>query len=312
MPRRSQWDDNDAMWEHVARLRAGGLKYEDIIGRLNGIDRAKFGLEATPTESIIRYNLNKRRLLGRNPSPLPPDELEEHYRALTYIGNVIRYTIAPPPSFFRETGRLQRATSKSFSGFDDGLEHFPEANTPAEEEVLDEWYDDTSRSFGPEVFSQFDYYREHMNCTFLGRKVLNALDAVGRTVAEYNAEHVGLMDGIRVAVDQALSGEKEAGKKDLVAMLFGTIQPTNKYPNGRSKLISGFRRDEPDLETKVREVLEDFKSSSANADLIKKFKKLTTAQNNLKSAVVPTTKVRRTVQDAECELCSSKPLERAE
>ena len=40
--------------------------------------------------------------------------------------------------------------------------------------------------------------------------------------------------------------------------------------------------------------------------------KLKTAQYNLRSALTPPALVRRMVQDSECELCSSGPLERAE
>ena len=74
------------MWEHAAQLRRGGLSYSDIQGRLAGADRTRFGLIKVPSTDTIRYQLEKQSLLAKPGSPLPPDELVAHYRALTVMG----------------------------------------------------------------------------------------------------------------------------------------------------------------------------------------------------------------------------------
>jgi hypothetical protein len=117
------------------------------------------------------------------------------------------------------------------------------ADTEAEVEVRDEW---PTESSGPESFSQYPYFRKHMDCTLAGRRVNNGLDAVDRTAVNYMQE----------------------------------------------RLRRGFVTADPELEQLMA--------------------KLRTAQNNLRSALNPPALVRRMVQDSECELCSSGPLERAE
>ena len=51
--------------EYAATLRKGGLSYSDIQGRLAGVDRSRFKLINVPTADTIRYQLNKRALLGK-------------------------------------------------------------------------------------------------------------------------------------------------------------------------------------------------------------------------------------------------------
>lgn len=305
MARRSQWDDNPQIWEHAARLRAGGLTYSQIHGRLTGKDKKLLGLEAVPTEDVIRYNLKKRSLIEKTSSTLPPDELEEHYRALTYMGNVLKIKIQSPTD--------NGARGRDWQGFEIGEIWSPKPKTDAEEEASYEW-DETDS--GPEAFSQYEYFRRHMNATLFGRKVINGLDAVRRTAAGYKEERKKLRKLIATAVDKELTEIDKKKKDELVGSLFLQIIPTpNRKPTRPRRPSRPSRRlqqaEEGTVE-KVNEILEYLRSSDANADLKKSLKKLTIAQSNLCDALSPKTKVRRMIQDSECELCSAKPLERAE
>ncbi|MDA1279429.1 MAG: hypothetical protein O3B95_05230 [Chloroflexi bacterium] len=300
MARTSQWADNPEMWEHVAQLRKGGMKYSDIRGRLAGRDRVLFGLEEVPTEDVIRYNLKKRSLLGIHPSPLPPDELEEHYQALTYIGNVLRHKIQSP------TDRGVRFSN--WQGFEVGKGVWPDPKTEAEEEVSWEWEDNDS---GPEAFTLYVYFRKHMDSTLLGRKVNNALDAVKRTTTDYKAERTKLRKVVALAIHKAFPDVDNEQKKDLFTTVFSGIRPTTKNPGHRPARSIRLPEKETELTKRRNEAIEHLKSSGANTEIAKNFKKLITAQTNLEAALKPSTLVRRLVQDSECELCSSKPLERA-
>lgn len=307
MARTSQWDDNPEMWELAARLRAGGLTYSGIRGRLAGKDRVRLGLQVIPTEDVIRYNLKKRSLLEKT-ATLPPDELEEHYRALAYIGNALRYKIQSPMD--------RGARRSSWQGFEGGKTRWPDPRTEAEEEVAYEW-DETDS--GPEAFSQYDYFRRHMNATLLGRKVINGLDAVKRTATGYREERIKLRKVVMAAFVRALPDIDKKQGAELVGILFSEINPTIKKPKrpplkprGISGTSLGLPLTQPAIRDKVNEVLEHLRSSGVNADLTKKLRKLTIAQSYLSDALSPKTKVRRMIQDSECELCSAKPLERAE
>jgi len=94
--------------------------------------------------------------------------------------------------------------------------------------------------------------------------------------------------------------------------LLRLVEPMN---NPSSKLRSTRQRakspkgDGLSTSTKIYKELE---STKANSELVKKLRKLTTAQNNLKSALTPVELIRKMVRDSECDLCSSKSLERAE
>lgn len=163
----------------------------------------------------------------------------------------------------------------------------PDAKTEAEEEAQDEWDEVSTGVAEPEVFSQYISFRQHVDCTLAGRKVNNALDAVKRTAIDYTAERFKLEKGVRSVVDRELLEIEEDGKGSVAATLFQTIEPSEKYPKGRSTFLPRFRSWAPEIETKARELLGHIRSSRYNADLVKKFRKLTTAQNNLKPAFVP-------------------------
>lgn len=303
MARRSQWDDNPEIWEHAARLRAGGLKYSEIHGRLAGVDKKRLGLEAIPTEDVIRYNLKKRSLIEKTASTLPRDELEDHYRALTYMGNVLKSKIQSPT----EPG----AQHAGWQGYEIGEISFPEPKTEVEEEVSWEWGETDS---GPEAFSQYEYFCRHVSATLLGRKVVNGLVAVKRTATDYKEERKKLRSLVATAVDKALPEIDEQQRDQLTGSLFREINPTPKRKitrsRGPSKQSLKLQSTEKNITEKVNEVLEHLRSSEANADLKKTLKKLTIAQSSLSEALSPKTKVRRMIQDSECELCSAKPLAR--
>ena len=303
MARTSQWADNPEMWEHVARLRKGGMKYSAIQGRLAVQDRARFGLEEVPSEDVIRYNLKKRSLLGKSVSPLPTDELEDHYGALTYIGNVLRNKIQSPTD--------RNARGPGWQGFEVGGTCWPDPKTEAEEEVSGEWEESDS---GPEAFTQYIYFRKHMDGTLKGRKVNNALDAVKRTAAGYNEERAKLVRVVAAEINRALPGIDQKKKLELMGTVSRALVPRTRNPRLRRRpsstpVRSAARKSE--LDKKIDMVLDHLKTTGANADLARKLKKLITAQSNLRAALVPPTLVRRMVQDAECELCSAKLLERA-
>ncbi|MDG0867256.1 hypothetical protein [Candidatus Lucifugimonas marina] len=305
MARRSQWDDNPEIWEHAARLRAGGLTYSEIRGRLAVKDKSRLGLEVIPTEDVIRYNLKKRSLIGKTASTLPPDELEEHYRALTYMGNVLKGKIQSPMD--------KGAIPLGWEGFEIGKIGWPDPRTEAEEEVSQEW-DETSS--GPEAFSQYDYFHRHMNATLLGRKVINLLAALKRTAAGYKEERIKLRNVVATAINKALPETDDTQREDLIGTLFSRINPRPTQKTTRPRRVPGPTRKRSPTEArtaeKVAEVLEQLRSSDANAELKKQLRKLSIAQSYLSDALSPKTKVRRMIQDSECELCSAKPLERAE
>lgn len=183
------------MWEYAATLRKGGLSYSEIQGKLAGEGRTKFGLIKIPSADTIRYQLEKRVLLGQAASPLPSDELESHLKALTYLGNALRYLIEdqppdPDPMLPIVPSSPEPAT---WRGFMRSLIYQPEAVTDAEAEVRDEW---SYRSSGPESFTIYPYFRQHMDDTFAGRKVNNALDAVDRTARAYLEIRLPLVRGM--------------------------------------------------------------------------------------------------------------------
>lgn len=96
MPRRSQWAHNGEMWEWSTRHLKGGMTYSEIQGRLAVSEKTRFGRTKIPSVDTIRYQLIKRLLRGKEVSPLPDQELEAHYRALTYLGNALRYLVDEP------------------------------------------------------------------------------------------------------------------------------------------------------------------------------------------------------------------------
>jgi hypothetical protein len=305
MARRSQWDDNPEIWKHAARLRAGGLTYSQIQGRLAGKDKARLGLEAVPTVDVIRYNLKKRSLVEATASTLPPDELEDHYRALTYMGNVLKSKIQSPLHMSEK--------SRSWQGFEIGEINWPEPKTEAEEEVSYEW---GQASSGPESFSQYAYFRRHMSATLLGRKVINGLEAVKRTAAGYKEERNELREVVSLAVRRAFRDIDNEQQAKLAESVFSKINPTSERKTSRPRRVhrptQRLSVQEQETTEKVNEILEQLRLSDANLELKKKLSKLTIAQSNLADALSPKTKVRKMIQDSECELCSARPLERAE
>jgi len=301
----SQWDDNDAMWDFVAETRRGGKSYAEIHVSLAVDEKERFGLLNVPSEAVIRYNLIKRRLLGKNQSDLPKDELEEHHKGLVFIGGVFRYQIDAPPDLVR----LKNSRTE-FLGFGNDPIFRPTAKTEIEEEIQEEWDESESSTHKPEIFSRYVYFRQHMDCTLIGRKVNHALDAVKRTATEYNSERLKLLAHIEIVINAATDGVNDP---DVHAMsLLRLVEPMN---NPSSKLRSTRQRakspkgDGLSTSTKIYKELE---STKANSELVKKLRKLTTAQNNLKSALTPVELIRKMVRDSECDLCSSKSLERAE
>ena len=305
MARTSQWDDAIEMWEFAADMRKGGMKYSEIHGLLAVKEKARFGLVNVPSEAVIRYNLNKRRLLSRNRTDLPQDELGEHHNGLVFMGRVFRYQIGPPPD------RLSlRAKGKTFSGFDSGPIYRPRAKTDLEEEIREEWEESDSPIREPETFSRYSYFREHMNCTLTGRKVNNALDAVKRTATEYNTERLKLFEKIKALVDAASDGTDASHPQ--VMSLLRSIDPTSKSSAQQRAMRRRSESKSDDLKSTFSEIRKELKSTDAASELTKKLRKLTTAQNNLKAALDTVELIRKMVRDSECELCSSKPLERAE
>jgi len=306
MARTSQWDDNDEMWEFAAQKRKGGSKYSEIHGLLDVDGRKLFSLVNVPSEEVIRYNLNKRRLLGASKSNLPQDELDEHHRALAFMGSLLRYQIAPPP-------RVGPGMSNNgeFRGFADADVYQPVAKTEIEEEIQEEWEEPESLTREPELFSRYALFREHMNCTLVGHKVNNALDAVKRTAAEYNAERITFFEEIKAKVETALADTNDRGEQGWAMTLYRSLEPTErrskKRPVGSKKPDSA----RSGVEKKIQLIREELKSSKANSEVTKKLRKLNTAQTNLKAALTPVELVRKMVRDSECELCSPKSLERA-
>ena len=307
MARTSQWDDNDEMWEFAANKRKGGSKYSEIHALLDVDGRKRFGLVNVPSEEVIRYNLNKRRLLGTSQSNLPKNELDEHHQALAYMGSLFRYQISPPPRM-----GLEKSNVGDFRGFADADVFQPTAKTEIEEEIKEEWEEHEGTVREPELFSRYSYFREHMNCTLVGRKVNNALDAVKRTAAEYNAERIKFLAGIEAIVNAVLIGTDDPHGRDWAMILFRSIEPTEQRSTKKPAWPKSSSSAPSDVNKKFQAIREELKSSDANSEVIKKLRKLNTAQNNLKAALTPVELVRKMVRDSECELCSSKSLDRAE
>lgn len=305
MARTSQWDDNDEMWKFVADMRKGGMRYSGIHGLLAGKEKKRFGLIHVPSEEVIRYNLKKRRLLSSNPSDLPQDELEEHHRGLVYMGGVIRYQIGSPPDI-----QKKRANDIVFKGFASKQAHRPIAKTDIEEEIREEWDDNVGSTVEPEMFSRYAYFHQHMDCTLIGRKVNNALNAVKRTATEYNSERLKFLGKVQAFLEDASDDTDDRNPR--VLSLFRSIERSNKHPAGYRASLSQPRSQTTGPATTMRAVREELKSSEANSELAKKLRKLTIAQNNLEDALTPVELIRKMVRDSECELCSSKPLDRLE
>jgi hypothetical protein len=307
MARTSQWDDNDEMWDFVVAKRKGGTTYREIHGLLSVKERERFGLVNVPSEAVIRYNLKMRRLLGSSKSDLPTEELAEHHQALVFMGSLLRYQVAHPPRM-----GPSKSSIGEFRGFANADVHQPVAKTEIEEEIQEEWEGFECLAREPELFSRYDLFREHMNCTLVGRKVNNALDAVKRTAADYNAERIAFFDLIEEKVEKALADTNDAGEHGWAMTLYRSLEPTEqglkKKPVGDRKTNSGRFGVEKQIQV-IREALE---STVAKSEVVKKLRKLNTAQNNLKAALTPVELVRKMVRDSECVLCSAESLERAQ
>ena len=305
MARTSQWDDNVEMWEFVADMRKGGMRYSAIHGLLGGKEKKRFGLINVPSEEVIRYNLKKRRLLSSNPSDLPQHELEEHHRGLVYMGRVIRYQIGPPPDI-----QELRENDMVFKGFDSSDVDRPTARIEIEEEIREEWNDNAGSTVEPEMFSRYAYFHQHMNCTLIGRKVNNALNAVKRTATEYNSERLKFLGKVKAHVGDASDDTDDLNPR--VLSLFRSIEGSNKRPAGYRASLSQPKSQITGAATTMSAVREELKSSETYSELTKKLRKLTIAQNNLTDALTPVELIRKMVRDSECDLCSSKSLDRLE
>ena len=305
MARTSQWEHNDKMWEFAADMRKGGMKYSEIHGLLAFKEKARFGLVNVPSQEVIKYNLTKRRLLSINPSDLPQDELEEHHKGLVFMGGVFRYQIAPPPD-----RRSSRVKGEVFKGFDSSRVYRPHAKTEIEEEIKEEWDGSDSPTHEPEMFSRYAYFREHMDCTLTGRKVNNALDAVKRTAIEYNLERRRLLQKVKALVDAAADDQDDPDAR--VMSLFLSTKTRRQLSAKQQATQRRFESNMSLAEMKTRAIRKGIESPEVNSELTKKLRKLTTAQNNLETALKPVELIRKMVRDSECELCSSKPLERAD
>ncbi len=303
MARTSQWDDNVEMWKFVADMRTGGMRYSAIHGLLAGKEKKRFGLINVPSEEVIRYNLKKRRLLSSNPSDLPQDELEEHHRGLVYMGRVIRYQIGSPPDI-----KTMRENDMVFKGFASSDADRPIARIEIEEEIREEWNDNVGSTVEPEMFSRYAYFHQHMNCTLIGRKVNNALDAVKRTAIEYNSERLKFLGTVQAFVEDASDDTDDLSPR--VLSLFRSIEHSDKRPSGNGAQLSQPKSQMIGPATTMRAVREELKSSEAYSELTKKLRKLTIAQNNLKDALTPVELIRKMVRDSECDLCTSKSLDR--
>jgi hypothetical protein len=310
MPRKSQWDDNDAMWAWVAKMRSGGMSLSDIHGKLTFEKKASFGLIAVPSIDTLRYNLKRRVLLQREASPLPPEELIEHRGVLAYIGKVLRRKISPPTSILNK-GSVPNNIVFDFSGFNTEPIGGPSPRTESEEDADDEWQDSSKRSLGPDVFGQYEYLRQHLDCTLVGRKVNNALDAVKRTTTEYNTERQQLLTRIMGDVESAFAKILPFSKARIAGALFQAIEPTEKFLTGKSKLTGRLPSADEALRPMVVQVLGSLTTSKANADLSKTFRRMTTAQRNLKASLSPEPMITKMVRDSECDICTAKPLDRA-
>jgi hypothetical protein len=310
MPRKSQWDDNDAMWAWVAKMRSGGMSLSDIHGKLTYDMKPSFGLIAVPSIDTLRYNLKRRVLLQREASPLPPEELTEHRGALAYIGKVLRRKISAPPSILSK-GSVPNKIRFDFSGFDTESIDGPSPRTESEEDADDEWQESSKRSLGPDVFGQYEYLRQHLDCTLVGRKVINALDSVKRTTAEYNTERQKLLTRVVRDVESEFTEILPFSKARIAGVLFQTIEPTEKFRTGKSNLTGRLPGADEVLRPTVVKVFGSLTASKANADLAKALRKMATAQRNLKASLSPEPMITKMVRDSECDICTAKPLERA-
>ena len=305
MARTSQWDDNVEMWKFVADMRTGGMRYSAIHGLLAGKEKKRFGLINVPSEEVIRYNLNKRRLLSSKPSDLPQDELEEHHKGLVYMGRVIRYQIGSPPDI-----QTVRENSIVFKGFASSDVDRPTARTEIEEEIREEWNDNVGSTVEPEMFSRYPYFHQHMNCTLIGRKVNNALNAVKRTATEYNSERLKFLGKVQAFIED--DSDDTGDRNSRVLSLFRSIERSNKRPAKNRASSSQPKSQRTGPATTIRAVREELKSTEAYSELTKKLRKLTIAQNDLKDALTPVELIRKMVRDSECDLCTSKSLDRPE
>jgi len=309
--RKSKWDGNDAMWAWVAKQRSGGMSLFDIHGELSVKMKTSFGLVEIPSVDTLRYNLKRRSLIQREASPLPPDELAEHRGVIAYIGKILRRNISAPPSILKK-GVTPDTVKFEFTGFGAESIEGPSPKTEAEEDISDEWHHSSRRTIGPDVFGQYEYLRQHMDCTLVGRKVINALDAVKRTTGEYNTEREKLLTRVMSDVEAEFIEVPSNSKARIAWALFQTIEPTKKYRMGKSKLATKMARSDEILRPVVVQLLDRLAASKANANLSKAFRKMATAQRNLKASLSPEPMIRKMVQDSECDICTAKPLERAE
>ena len=99
----------------------------------------------------------------------------------------------------------------------------PEADTPEQAEVRDEW---RSNSSHPDVFSQYPFFRQHMDGTLKGRSVNNGLDAVTRTAEEYTSVRLALWDDVDRLISQALERLPAGNREAAVGSFFRQLEPS--------------------------------------------------------------------------------------
>lgn len=186
MPRKSKWDGNDEMWEWVAALHRGGVSYADIHARLSTKEKARFALEEVPSPDTLRYQTKRRGLLTNSePSPLPPEELAEHRRGLSFLGVLLREGVQGPPSV--DLSSLQAIEPDTPRFWDGGFTYeAPEsvvALSEVEVETKQEW-----DSF-VQGMPSYKFLEQHLRSTPApeGKRILRDLNKVHRLAKNYDA-----------------------------------------------------------------------------------------------------------------------------
>ena len=160
----------------------------------------------------------------------------------------------------------------------------------------------------PDGLSQYRYFVDHMDDTLPGRKVNNALSAVKRTAGEFVVYRQGLFETVSIAVEGEF-GDLDDRKTERISLaLTKALEPDGKHLEGRSRPALIPLPVGSTQAAKAKSLFKLLKQTDTNDGLIKRFRRLSIAQANLRSALTPKALVRRMVQDGECEVCSQTPL----
>lgn len=289
------------MWLECAKLRSGGLTYDQISARLSSAENmAGFGLIEVPSGDAIRHQLNKRRLAS-NPTArdtvLADDELDSHLRSLIYFGILLDSRVDAPGLDSRPRATRVKDVLKldAWSGFL-GRDRSPW--TAREPELAEEFEAEALwpvSSGDPRRHPLYTYFLAHLESTDRGAGVAGMLERVHEQAAFYLGPLRRFMDAAKTEV-QGITRETSRGttaaRNRRVDLLVSRLHPSTE-PRRRPASDEG----NPDNAT-------DGQLADATEQLTQAWEPLVESIRGFRAAITPSHLLMRVVRDGGCDICA--------